>query len=84
MPAVTADQLKIAMKNALKTKFKKRDDDGNEVDGELPEAMQDMVNGIAVGVAKAWSDWQTAQLVSGTCAAPGNPLVVGTAGKFLP
>lgn len=84
MPAVTEAQLKAAIKDALVAKFKKRDEDGNEVSGELPESMQDMVDGIAKGVAKAWSDWQTAQLVSGTCAAPGNPLVVGTAGKFLP
>ena len=78
MPAVTADQLKIAMKNALKTKFKKRDDDGNEVDGELPEAMQDMVNGIAVGVAKAWSDWQAVQLVNGGVCTPSGPITGGT------
>ena len=65
MPAPTSDVLKANMKAALISRFSKRDDDGNVVAGEIPQAMEDLVAGISEGVAQTWSQWQATQLVNG-------------------
>ena len=43
--------------------FKRRDFAGNEVPGQLQEAMEDFVDGIAEGIANAMKNWQQKQIV---------------------
>jgi hypothetical protein len=74
MPAPTKAQIQAALEAALKTKFKKGqmvDGKFQEVPGELPEAMVDLVDSLATGINQFWTMWQATQVVN-TPTGPGN------------
>jgi hypothetical protein len=79
MPAPTKQAFADVMTTILVQKYMKRDADGNQVTGELPEPMADLVNAIAESIAVVWTQWQFSQAVTGTATvttAPGVAPVV--------
>jgi hypothetical protein len=70
MPAPTEAAIKAALRASFiaagPDKFAKRDDDGNAVPGQLPDALEDMIAAQAQALSQVWSTWQLSQPVSGT------------------
>lgn len=95
MPAPTKEEIKsfivaaLTTDNALsgRTSFAKVVE-GETFPGELPDAMEDFVDGISEGISRAWVEWQRKQTVVttvagvtvGAASVPG----IGTPGQALP
>jgi hypothetical protein len=70
VPSPTKAQLQASLRAAFLAagpeKFAKRDERGNVVPGELPDALSDIIEAVAEGLAVQWSLWQASQTVVGT------------------
>lgn len=82
MPAPTKAELKLSVRAAFiaagPTKFAKRTDQGAVVPGELPDALEDMIDAFTEGLANRLATWQAAQTVSVVGVTPGVGTAVGT------
>jgi hypothetical protein len=70
VPAPTKAELQTSLRAAFiaagPEKFAKRDANGNVVPGELQDALNDIIEAIATGLAAQWAIWQATQTVVGT------------------
>lgn len=93
MPAPSKGEIKRFIVAALTTDTAGRTSfakivDGETLAGELPDAMEDFVDGVSEGIANMWEKWQKEQTVVTTVAGvtvggasvPG----IGAAGQALP
>jgi len=82
VPAPTKSELRATLRAAFiaagPDKFAKRDDQGNVVPGELPDALVNIIDAVAEGLSVQWATWQARQTVLVTGVTPGAGVAPGT------